>query len=128
MNIDVAAIIAPKKRTMDRYNGVCARCKRRHSVGLRLGSEVNVFAIGAEESLYYSGATANWVMVTEHGHWLPVSNNVPVVFCCDREVRFVPVKGKFNLAHKCDARCMASKGHVCDCACGGQNHGASWSG
>ena len=23
----------------------------------------------------------------------------------------------------CNARCMASKGHVCECSCGGKNHG-----
>lgn len=128
MSLDAAAFLAPKKRTMSRYNGVCARCKHRHSVGLRLNSEVDILTVGAEDVLYYKGTSARWIMVTEHGHWIPICNNVPVVFCCDREVRFSQVKGRFNMAHKCDARCMASKGHVCDCACGGQNHGASWSG
>lgn len=28
--------------------------------------------------------------------------------------------------HQCDARCQASTKHVCECACGGKNHGASW--
>jgi hypothetical protein len=26
--------------------------------------------------------------------------------------------------HKCDARCLHATGHVCECACGGKNHGA----
>jgi len=25
--------------------------------------------------------------------------------------------------HKCDARCMHAKGRVCECSCGGANHG-----
>jgi len=38
--------------------------------------------------------------------------------------------GKFIVAsiseHKCDARCMNSRGHVCDCSCGGANHGKAF--
>lgn len=26
--------------------------------------------------------------------------------------------------HKCDARCMDAKGFLCECSCGGKNHGA----
>lgn len=33
------------------------------------------------------------------------------------------VKGKHNPNHECDARCLNSKGHICECACGGANHG-----
>ena len=25
--------------------------------------------------------------------------------------------------HKCDGRCVNAKGHDCECACGGHNHG-----
>lgn len=25
--------------------------------------------------------------------------------------------------HKCDGRCVHAKGHICECACGGANHG-----
>jgi orotidine-5'-phosphate decarboxylase len=25
--------------------------------------------------------------------------------------------------HKCDDRCLHAKGHKCECACGGKNHG-----
>ncbi len=27
--------------------------------------------------------------------------------------------------HKCDARCASATGHVCECSCGGKNHGAN---
>lgn len=29
--------------------------------------------------------------------------------------------------HECGAKCLASKGPACECACGGANHGKSWS-
>lgn len=25
--------------------------------------------------------------------------------------------------HKCSAKCLSAKGHVCECECGGKNHG-----
>ena len=28
--------------------------------------------------------------------------------------------------HKCDARCEASRGNVCECSCGGANHGRNF--
>lgn len=29
----------------------------------------------------------------------------------------------FATATRCDARCSDAKGHTCECACGGKNHG-----
>jgi len=26
----------------------------------------------------------------------------------------------------CNSKCEGSKGHVCECACGGKNHGKAW--
>jgi hypothetical protein len=34
------------------------------------------------------------------------------------------VRGTFAPEKKCNAKCLASVGHVCDCSCGGKNHGA----
>lgn len=33
------------------------------------------------------------------------------------------VLGKVRNDIKCDGRCEAATGHVCDCQCGGKNHG-----
>lgn len=31
----------------------------------------------------------------------------------------------FPSNHKCDARCLNATGFLCECACGGKNHGAA---
>lgn len=36
-----------------------------------------------------------------------------------------PVVGKVNESKPCNDRCMSATRHVCDCACGGLNHGAA---
>lgn len=35
-----------------------------------------------------------------------------------------PVVGRFIAGKTCNAKCLASTGHQCECACGGKNHGA----
>ena len=46
----------------------------------------------------------------------------PIVTCCGQEMTAKVLKGTVN-EHKCGAKCRNSKGHVCDCSCGGKNHG-----
>ena len=36
--------------------------------------------------------------------------------------------GRFSEKHSCGSKCMNAKGPHCDCACGGENHGAGHSG
>lgn len=55
------------------------------------------------------------------------STKSPVVACvCEtgRIMNAKPLRGRFS-NHKCGARCLASKGPVCECACGGKNHGTA---
>jgi hypothetical protein len=47
--------------------------------------------------------------------------------CCGRSWDFKPVRGTRNDDVKCDSRCTGAVGHVCECACGGKNHGAAHS-
>lgn len=47
------------------------------------------------------------------------------VCSCGKEVHLRPVAGRVSPDHKCGAKCLNSKGHVCECSCGGANHGAS---
>ena len=42
---------------------------------------------------------------------------------CSRSILLSPVYGIVT-DHKCDAKCLNSKGHICECSCGGRNHGA----
>jgi len=42
---------------------------------------------------------------------------------CGRDVALRRVAGTVT-EHVCNAKCMASTGHVCECSCGGKNHGA----
>jgi hypothetical protein len=45
---------------------------------------------------------------------------------CGKRMRIFEVRGKFSAKHVCNAKCLASKSGVCECSCGGKNHGASW--
>lgn len=46
----------------------------------------------------------------------------------DAPLAWLPVTRKIEYKdypslHKCDGRCMSAKGPVCECSCGGKNHG-----
>ena len=43
---------------------------------------------------------------------------------CNRERKGAAVKGTVT-DHKCNAKCLASTSGVCECSCGGANHGKS---
>lgn len=44
---------------------------------------------------------------------------------CGAQRKSVVVRGRVT-DHKCDARCTNSKSGVCECSCGGANHGRGW--
>jgi len=46
----------------------------------------------------------------------------PVLMCCGSIMNAKLLKGVVT-DHKCGAKCRTSKGHVCECSCGGKNHG-----
>lgn len=46
----------------------------------------------------------------------------PAIMCCGYEMTAKPLKGRVT-EHVCNAKCRASTGHVCECSCGGKNHG-----
>ena len=48
-----------------------------------------------------------------------------VTCACGRHLFFQDVKGTFNADRECNEKCMGSTGHVCECSCGGKNHGAA---
>lgn len=50
--------------------------------------------------------------------------SLSVACLCGGRARFAPLHGRVS-EQKCGARCMASTGPSCECACGGKNHGRS---
>lgn len=43
---------------------------------------------------------------------------------CAKLMYVFPVHGKFSAKHECNAKCLSSHGFICECSCGGKNHGA----
>jgi hypothetical protein len=44
----------------------------------------------------------------------------------DEIQHFVIHQGPVTTDHPCDERCTDAKGPICNCACGGINHGKAW--
>ena len=55
--------------------------------------------------------------------WYPVGHFPACPSCGCDSVDGKPIKGTYFPAHKCDARCTNARGHICECECGGVNHG-----
>lgn len=50
---------------------------------------------------------------------------MPTIMCsCGRPMGSNVVKGTLNESVKCNSKCTGSVGHVCECSCGGKNHGS----
>ena len=45
--------------------------------------------------------------------------------CC-KELRVEKVIGRISAKHECNAKCLSSHSGVCECSCGGKNHGAAY--
>lgn len=92
-----------------RFLGKCGNCKRPLSV--LMTAEVRV---GLRQ--YAESDAACHVY----------SNGIVYIPCCGRDRALRQVRGVYSEKHKCDSRCMASKGTSCECSCGGANHGANY--
>lgn len=46
---------------------------------------------------------------------------------CGKAAPAREVRGVLKPSKLCNAKCLASHGPVCECSCGGKNHGASYS-
>lgn len=126
MNTTPAAI-APKHT---RHNGTCKTCKLSFSIMMRAGSRV--YLPMALQIDLPRGFPFDSVIVDSDGNYRPAkaagTTAYPVVECeCGRRVELQPVRGKLNPSHVCNAKCTGSRGHVCECSCGGKNHGGSFS-
>lgn len=62
----------------------------------------------------------------ERGETVDIWGGRPAPHCaCGRTMTARLLRGHVSPDHKCGARCLASKGHVCECSCGGANHGTA---
>ncbi len=100
--------------TVVRAHAHCRKCGRKGAVA---AVRVNTSA-GSKVVEAANLATWRWVWGNQ-GYARPL-----VAFCarCCEPVKSQTMTVKVT-KHKCGARCMSSTGHVCECSCGGQNHG-----
>jgi hypothetical protein len=83
-----------------------------------------------------SGRTDSTGKWREPGVWITaIGGGRPTVYVGDVEMGICPTCHKMMeygeikavvSAHVCDARCMGSRGRICECSCGGANHGSAW--
>jgi hypothetical protein len=92
-----------------RYNGTCKVCKRPHSL-------LRTFDVREERSTETIARPYRAERETTMG--------ARAVECCGRSVMLKPVSGTRRADIVCGSKCTNSTGHVCECACGGRNHGA----
>lgn len=94
------------------FIGKCLKCK----VGARFEAETT-------HRLGYGNPNSR--------HWMPPwgwraeqcgDGSIGVSCLCGGWARFYPLIARVT-DHRCDRRCTGAKGHVCECQCGGANHG-----
>lgn len=97
-----------------RRNGVCKVCGAKHS------------HLITGEARAVIGKARVWQYITTEVLALRVESADFLFACsCGGSYRTRAVAGKHNPSKVCNAKCLASIGGVCECSCGGRNHGAS---
>lgn len=94
-----------------RENGKCKRCKAHHTrlVTLEIAETYRTDIIAKPDRRIRESVDGGPVRAVE---------------CCGAHVLMQAVQGTRNPEIECGAKCRSSKGHVCECSCGGKNHGA----
>lgn len=101
---------------MTRYIGKCMACKKTVA---RDYTELKRMDFGKGIYAY----TANVAGRMSRGRFLKAADDIECPACGENRWNAKKVKG-YTTEHACDARCTEAKGHICECACGGKNHGA----
>lgn len=96
-----------------RQISVCRKCKSAHSI------EVTITTERTYRSDRIGEVARRRSVALLDGSVAPAGRE-----CCDRSWDYRSVDGRVNEKIKCNARCTHSKGFVCECSCGGKNHGA----
>jgi hypothetical protein len=100
-----------------RFNGLCKGC----------GFKSSSFVV----SVRFNSIKQDYVAVDEHDHEIGSWDNgvVRTAHTCEKARRLTlrAVRGKVAPQHICNAKCLESIGFLCECSCGGKNHGAGHS-
>ena len=106
------------------YN--CKKCKVGKRVEYAFGSQRNGFyRVDASNKPIMSGI---YIQACGGGKPTVYGGDIEMGVCpsCHKMMDYGVLNAHVVPEHKCDARCMASRGPSCECSCGGANHGASW--
>lgn len=109
-----------------RFNGKCKKCGRKASVlarSLDLGpARYDSFRQSHFTSVFHCETTGALYSPACHGDRFAL-----VMECCGGTRMLVckAVVGRYVAEKGCDGRCMAATGWLCDCSCGGRNHGGA---
>jgi hypothetical protein len=108
-----------------RYAVACKRCKTHATIEAANG-QIGATVIDALRSRFpaFELGKSGAAQLTMYGTWY--MRNALDAKCCGRDLAVEKIAGRVSVDHKCDARCVQSKGHTCECSCGGKNHGAGY--
>lgn len=104
---------------MVRYIGKCGSCKKTSA------RDYTDTVPGFAGQGMYKRPVNFFVRTNKNGDQVRASKDFECAHCGDYRWNSKRVEG-FVTDHKCDAKCLAAKGFLCECACGGKNHGSSF--
>jgi len=116
-----------------RYNGKCKKCGSPLSIlAQKANLRIDVAAMKAHPLARWWGThvyTASYFDDQQRTWPDSMASDGPIVICptCGAAVHLHPVAGKFNPSKICSSKCVNATGFVCECSCGGANHGAGGS-
>ena len=102
-----------KYKATRRENGTCPVCKKHHTRLLVIETSVT------RRSDMNREVSRNVTERNEDG------TRAVALTCCGTYVKARTVKGSYRADVKCGAKCLSSRGHLCECSCGGKNHGSN---
>jgi hypothetical protein len=80
----------------------------------------------ARPSTYVEARDAEWRRRSDAAYVEGMRAHGWVCEAHDQFMRVAAVEGVVNVEKACNARCMGATGPACECACGGELHGARW--
>lgn len=98
------------KRGADFTGYIMLKCRNKHTTRVYVGPH------------FFKGYAADGKMLADINQMVPCRE-------CGRILRVQygePVYGRYVKEVICNAKCTGAVGHVCECSCGGKNHGAKY--